>query len=265
MKKRLSIAIPTYNRAGVLKETLDTLIANGIHTLPEVDIMVRDNASTDNTFDLLTEYHEKYGITVATNARNYGFSENYGALLKSCTSDYLLLISDEDPVLKSGLDVLLNLLSNNDFAFATTAFFLNSRLYRGQTVQVNQLDITESFTSSFYISGLIYNTSVVRLLMPRIENYLYHPRCIYPQAYLATLILAQFLSFSLPIPVAEKRHQAPGSNFGEYWKPEARRDQAAFYMEYLQYLIDTSNDTDEKAKYETMIARGYPGPGGSLM
>ena len=45
---RLSICIPTYNRAVELRPLLDTIVAQTGHGL-DVEIVISDNASTDNT------------------------------------------------------------------------------------------------------------------------------------------------------------------------------------------------------------------------
>ncbi len=62
-----SVIIPSYNRAYVLKEALDSIIAQNIHP---IQIIIVDDGSTDETFDLVTQY--PYPI-------EYVFQENKGA------------------------------------------------------------------------------------------------------------------------------------------------------------------------------------------
>lgn len=48
-KPLLSICIPTYNRAEYLAKSLDTLVCLPEFNSSEVEVVISDNASTDNT------------------------------------------------------------------------------------------------------------------------------------------------------------------------------------------------------------------------
>ena len=62
MKKPiLSICIPTYNRENYLKKLLDSIVVQKdfIET-NDVEIVINDGPSRDNTEELVREYQEKY-------------------------------------------------------------------------------------------------------------------------------------------------------------------------------------------------------------
>ncbi len=70
-KPLLSICIPTYNRSGLLKETLDSLVVQPEFACGRVEIVISDNASTDGTQALCEEYLQKYpGLRYFRNAEN---------------------------------------------------------------------------------------------------------------------------------------------------------------------------------------------------
>jgi abequosyltransferase len=54
MRPLLSICIPTYNRSQYLKQALETYVSNAAFD-DEVEIVISDNASTDNTEKM--DYH----------------------------------------------------------------------------------------------------------------------------------------------------------------------------------------------------------------
>lgn len=58
-KPLVSICIPTYNNARFLGESLDSIVNQ---TYPNKEIIVSDNASTDETEKIVKEYVEKYNI-----------------------------------------------------------------------------------------------------------------------------------------------------------------------------------------------------------
>ncbi|AHV95884.1 glycosyltransferase [Paenibacillus sabinae] len=55
---RLSIIICTYNRAGLLSKTLDSLL--GLDMLDEAEVIVVDNRSTDDTASVVKRFMDKY-------------------------------------------------------------------------------------------------------------------------------------------------------------------------------------------------------------
>lgn len=60
MKPVLSIAIPTYNGAKYIREALDSIITQLDDVDEEVEIVISDNASTDQTPEIISEYQKKY-------------------------------------------------------------------------------------------------------------------------------------------------------------------------------------------------------------
>lgn len=60
MSPKFSIVIPTYNRCSYLEKTLDSIISQQEFLNGDVEIVISDNASTDNTFDICQHYVSDY-------------------------------------------------------------------------------------------------------------------------------------------------------------------------------------------------------------
>lgn len=90
-KKKLSILIPTYNRASLLDICLSRLSLQGFDN-SECEIIVSDNASPDSTKDVVKKYNVKY----ISNKKNIGFSANLDALLNEYNGEYFLFLGDDD-------------------------------------------------------------------------------------------------------------------------------------------------------------------------
>lgn len=96
----LSICIPTYNRANLLQKTLDSIVAQPrFQNTNDVEIIVSDNCSTDNTAAIMNTYTQMYGskIRYFCNKENIydknlekSLSYGRGAFLKS-HNDTLML------------------------------------------------------------------------------------------------------------------------------------------------------------------------------
>ena len=99
MQPLVSIIIPTYNRAHLIGETLDSVLAQ---TYQNWECIVVDDGSTDETDGLIAEYMErdsrfqyyhrpKNRLPGGNAARNYGFEQCKGAYIQWFDSDDLML------------------------------------------------------------------------------------------------------------------------------------------------------------------------------
>lgn len=111
-KKKLTIAIPTYNRVTTLKKCLDQLLEQpGIN---KTEILVSDNASTDSTQEFMQEYAKEHSmVQYHRNSENIGPDRNFLKCYELATSEYVYLLSDDDILLPDVLETILEALDNN--------------------------------------------------------------------------------------------------------------------------------------------------------
>ena len=80
-KTLLSICIPTYNRAEYLKKSIDSIVNQDEFINKQVEIVITDNASTDNTENIVTDYANRYeNIIYYRNEKNIG-NDNFPFVL----------------------------------------------------------------------------------------------------------------------------------------------------------------------------------------
>lgn len=91
MDTRFSIAIPTYNRAGLLQESLESVLAQ---TLRDIEIVVCDNASTDGTQALLDRYQGR--LLSRRNDRNLGSWPNLKKAFAESSGARFMWLQDDD-------------------------------------------------------------------------------------------------------------------------------------------------------------------------
>lgn len=90
----VSIALCTYNGEKYLAQQLDTLIAQ---TYPNIEIVAVDDCSTDDTYNILSEYSARYPqITVYKNEGNLGYVKNFERALTLCKGELIALCDQDD-------------------------------------------------------------------------------------------------------------------------------------------------------------------------
>lgn len=118
----LSICIPTYNRAGHLKNCLDDIICQFADKKVQdlVEIVISDNASQDNTETLVKEYQNKHSnIKYFRNETNLGVDKNIINSVVKATGKYCWSIGDDDLIQNGSLKFIVNFLSQNNVALLT--------------------------------------------------------------------------------------------------------------------------------------------------
>src|SRR5436305_9177608 len=88
-----SIVIPTYNRADLILETLETVFNQ---TYKNYEAIVVDNCSSDNTLELLAPLVEKHKIRYIRHDRNYERSKSRNTGMDAATGDFLTFLDSDD-------------------------------------------------------------------------------------------------------------------------------------------------------------------------
>jgi glycosyltransferase involved in cell wall biosynthesis len=114
----LTIAIPTYNRSAFLRQLLDSL-AEQVRNDPRVELVVSDNASTDETASLIEE-RQRLGVrlTYLRNAQNLGPDANFLQCFESASGKYVWIIGDDDLVLPGAVEHVLEYLCRDEYDLA---------------------------------------------------------------------------------------------------------------------------------------------------
>ncbi len=101
---RVSVLVPTYNRARLLKRALLSVAAQSHENL---EVIVSDNASDDETSEVLAEAVRWLPtLTAIRQPKNLGPILNWRACLEHCRGDYAVILSDDDALI--GIDYLAN-------------------------------------------------------------------------------------------------------------------------------------------------------------
>ncbi|MDX4027737.1 glycosyltransferase family 2 protein [Aliarcobacter skirrowii] len=124
INKKLSIVIPTYNRADFLDYSLEIHIP----MLKEygIEIAIFDNASTDNTQEVVSKWMKEYKfINYIRHEKNFGAVKNFEYALSYPNSEYIWLLGD---TYKFNIEMLINLLNSIESRYDLIIFNLSNKV-----------------------------------------------------------------------------------------------------------------------------------------
>jgi len=123
----LSICIATYNRSGQLKEVLESIVKQEVFLNTfDIEIIISDNLSTDNTEEVSKEYVSKFPekIIYHKNETNIGANKNYEKALSLSKGTFSKLHSDTAVIKENFLTNIVEAIKEN-IEEQPLLFFLN--------------------------------------------------------------------------------------------------------------------------------------------
>lgn len=165
----VTIAIPTYNRAGsYLSETLASALAQDYAPL---EILVSDNASTDGTEELVRRSMDRR-LRYVRHGVNIGSTANYNFCLASARGDYFLLLHDDDAIDRDFVAVCMAAAGyRRDAALIRTGIRLierNGKVLRECANPVSGLSTADFFCAWFegktywYCANTLFHAALLR-------------------------------------------------------------------------------------------------------
>ncbi len=118
-KPVLSVCIPTFNR----DKYLDTAIASVAKQInkycikDDIEICISDNASTDNTDEIVKKWKNTSDIKIVyhRNDKNLGADRNFLKVIDLSSGKYCWFLSSDDLAMETSITTILEDISKNDF------------------------------------------------------------------------------------------------------------------------------------------------------
>ena len=166
---RLSICIGTYNRAKFIGETLDSMV---VQLEPGVEIVIMDNASSDNTTEVVTQYLLRHPeVRYFRKQENTGFDRNYDEAVKYAKGEYCWLMSDDDLLSTGAIANVLSVLGGGDDLIVVNSEVRNADLSVELENKLMKLDSDQLYREedrdNFFIRNAKYLSFVGCLVIRR--------------------------------------------------------------------------------------------------
>lgn len=152
-KELVSILIPVYNREHIVKETIQSAIQQ---TYENTEIIIVDNCSTDNTWEVLKEMADQYPkVKIFLNEENLGPVKNWNRCLEEAQGKYGKILFSDDLISQNFIETCLNVLDED------TAFVMSEiKVFGGKTdTDFFKFRVNETWKTSDYLEDVLFKNS----------------------------------------------------------------------------------------------------------
>jgi len=110
---KLSICIPTYNRAAYLRQSLESILLSAKGFEKDIEIVISDNASEDETDEIANEYQSKHSFIHYNKNETNVLEKNYYIAASLAKGDYIWLFGDDDLMEPHTIAAILKRINEN--------------------------------------------------------------------------------------------------------------------------------------------------------
>jgi len=150
----VSILIPVYNRERLIEQTVRSAMNQ---TYKNVEIIIVDNKSTDNTWEILERLSkEDNRIKIFQNETNIGPVRNWRRCIEEASGEFGKILWSDDLISPDFIEKTVPFMEDPDvgFVFTGTEIFVDGTNKKTLSYFIGQ---TRIYKSSEYIKGVLFN------------------------------------------------------------------------------------------------------------
>lgn len=119
MSDLVSIIMPSYNTAGYIKETIESVISQ---TYEDWELIIVDDCSTDDTDKIVSHFLKDERISYIKNEKNSGAAVSRNRALREARGKWIAFLDSDDLWLPEKLEKQIRFMKENDFHFSYTNY-----------------------------------------------------------------------------------------------------------------------------------------------
>lgn len=147
----VSIALCTYNGQRYLEQQLDTLLGQ---TYPNIELVVVDDVSTDDTWRILTDYAARYkNIKLFKNTANLGYVKNFEKAIGLCIGQYIAMADQDDIWEQDKITLMMNQVGEELLIYHDSEFVDDN----GKPLGKKMSDRIKMYSGANALPFLLYN------------------------------------------------------------------------------------------------------------
>jgi glycosyltransferase involved in cell wall biosynthesis len=157
MLSKVSILIPVYNRENIIAETIQSALDQ---TYSNIEVVIVDNASVDNTWKVIQSFSEKDSrIKAFRNETNLGPVRNWLRCVEEATGEYGKILWSDDLIAPDFIEKTMTFFNEDvGFVYSGANIFTGANPLEAKTSYL--LSKTGRYSSSMYIEKAIFDKGV---------------------------------------------------------------------------------------------------------
>lgn len=154
----VSILIPVYNRESLLGESIQSALDQ---TITNIEIIISDNASTDNTWNVCKHYAERdTRIKIFRNDANLGPVRNWQRCISEAQGEYGKILFSDDLISATFLEETLPMMENPQTGLVFSSTYVNEQPWQGEAWYRWRKE-SQLVDSKEYITDILFGNSSV--------------------------------------------------------------------------------------------------------
>ena len=260
--EKIDILLATYNGSKYLHEQLDSILNQ---SYGNINVIIRDDGSSDNTVMIIKEYEQKDNRVklLSDNLGNLGFVRNFEKLMKNSTSEYLMFSDQDDIWYNNKVETSykrIKAIEEKNGKSCPILVHTNSKIMnyetRTKSLFISDCAKNSSFENSFFNffvqgSTMLINGSLKREALPFSKEVYLHDRYLH--------LIAEFIGIRsyIDVPTMDYRQHSNneiGSSVNVIYKIKNKRYFNLKDRELLIFLDNTYSAKLDEIKKEKMDA-----------
>lgn len=173
MNKRVSICIPTYNGALFIEKTIRSVLDS---TYSNVEIIISDDGSNDNTVKIIEEIDDKR-VCLLKNNQHMGVPKNWNASIKNANGEFIGLLNQDDLIGPFWISFAVQILQNHShIGWVSTAFNIidkDNKIIDHKSIfpETKEYSLNEVFLNIVRLDGFAPTFIARRKILEEIDYY----------------------------------------------------------------------------------------------
>lgn len=163
-KIKVSVIMPVYNGANFIEQAIESVLRQSV----DLELIVINDCSTDNTLDILKKYEGYPNIAVVTNEKNLGVADSRNKGVKLAKGQYVAFLDADDYWMDDKLNKQFALMEEKKAVLSSTGREL---MDEDGTLTGKIIGIKEEVSYNDLLKGNVLNTSGVMVLTEIAKKY----------------------------------------------------------------------------------------------
>lgn len=158
----VTVCIPTYNRAGLLRSTIGSVLAQSFE---DYTLVVADNASEDDTEAVVRGFDDPR-VRYLRHETNIGPYANFNVCLRTAESEFVMLLCDDDLLQPSFLQTAVAALQSEDragFVYSTWRRRMQTGVVDDEVVNLTGLTERTILPGRAFVERVIHQSFVAHM------------------------------------------------------------------------------------------------------